>query len=121
MQMTQTLYEKFGGETGIGKLVDDFYERVLADDTVNHFFDKTDMKKQRLHQAHFLSFALGGPNQYTGRSMAKAHEGMNLQTEHYNAIVRHLGDALTAAGAGKEDIGEVVDRLETLKDDILHK
>lgn len=70
MQAT-ALYEKLGGQQAIDQVVDDFYKRVLADDTINHFFAHTDMEKQRRHQTAFISYALGGANQYTGRSMKK--------------------------------------------------
>lgn len=60
MQAT-TLYEKLGGEQAIKQVVDDFYTRVLADDTVKSFFAHTDMEKQRRHQTAFISFALGSP------------------------------------------------------------
>jgi hemoglobin len=54
--MEQTVYEKIGGEESIAKVVDYFYsELVLKDDTVNHFFEGTDMEKQRLHQTKFIS------------------------------------------------------------------
>lgn len=119
--MEQTLYEKVGAEEAITKVVDYFYELVLADDTVNHFFKNTDMEKQRRHQTKFISFALGGPNQYSGLSMAKAHEGMNLQEEHYLAIVNHLGKALAHFGVSQNDIEQVAAHVDTLKDDILHK
>ncbi|ADU29087.1 group I truncated hemoglobin [Evansella cellulosilytica] len=118
----QTLYEKIGGEEAISKVVDYFYnELVLNDPTVNHFFDNTDMEKQRKHQTKFISFALGGPNQYSGASMAKAHEGVNIQPEHFHAIAKHLHAALAYHGIGEEDINIVIDKVATLKDDILYK
>lgn len=118
----QSLYEKVGGEEAIGKVVDYFYsELVLKDPTVNHFFEKTDMEKQRRHQTKFISFALGGPNQYTGASMAKAHKGMNLQPEHYDAIARHLGDALAHFGVQKDEIDQALTKVNTLRDDILYQ
>jgi len=120
--MEQTLYEKVGGEEAIEKVVDYFYsELVLKDDTVNHFFTETDMKKQIGHQAKFISFALGGPKQYSGKSMAKAHEGMNLQPEHFNAIVNHLHDALAHFGVSEADCDTALTKVATLKDDILNK
>jgi hemoglobin len=116
-----TFYEKYGGEETIGKVVDYFYDLVLADDTVNHFFTNTDMEKQRKHQTKFISYALGGPNQYTGQSMAKAHEGMNLQPTHFDAIVRHLHDALAHFDVNESDIKDALAKVETLRDDILYK
>ncbi|PGS52669.1 group 1 truncated hemoglobin [Bacillus sp. AFS041924] len=120
--MEQTLYEKYGGEETVGKVVDYFYdELVLKDETVNHFFEKTDMDKQRRHQTKFISFALGGPNQYTGKSMSKAHEGMNIQPEHFNAIATHLHDALAHFGVTESDIDQAITKVEALRDDIQYK
>lgn len=116
-----SFYEKYGGEETISKVVDYFYELVLADDTVNHFFQHTDMEKQRTHQTKFISFALGGPNQYSGQSMAKAHEGMNLQPIHFEAIVGHLRTALAHFGVSQEDIGDALNKVASLRDDILYK
>ncbi len=120
--MSEALYEKVGGEEAIAKVVDYFYnELVLKDETVKHFFDNTDMEKQRRHQTKFISFALGGPNQYSGQSMAKAHEGMNLQPEHFQAIANHLHDALAHFGVDEKDIDTALSKVATLKDDILYK
>ncbi|GGG02860.1 group I truncated hemoglobin [Paenibacillus abyssi] len=121
MEKAETLYEKIGGEQAISKVVDYFYDLILADETVNHFFKHTDMEKQRKHQAKFISFALGGPNQYSGLSMAKAHEGMNLQPVHFNAIAGHLHDALAHFGVNEADIEQVLMHVASLKDDILYK
>lgn len=116
-----TLYEKLGGEEAIAKVVDYFYDLVLQDDTVNYFFKNTDMEKQRRHQTKFISFALGGPNQYTGGSMAKVHEGMDLQPAHFDAIVTHLREALAHFGVKEEDIQQALVKVETLRSDILYK
>ncbi|MET3289179.1 UNVERIFIED_CONTAM: hemoglobin [Brevibacillus sp. OAP136] len=114
-------YEKYGGEATIAKVVDYFYDLVLADETVNQFFANTDMEKQRKHQTKFISFALGGPNQYTGHSMAKVHEGMNLQPNHFDAIVTHLRAALSHFGVAEEDISEALAKVESLRNDVLYK
>jgi hemoglobin len=120
--LEQSLYEKIGGEEAIGKVVDYFYsELVLQDESVRHFFEETDMEKQRIHQTKFISFALGGPNQYSGQSMAKAHQGMNLQPEHFNAIANHLHDALAHFGVEESDIDQALSKVATLKDDILYQ
>ncbi|ESU30578.1 hypothetical protein G3A_20860 [Bacillus sp. 17376] len=46
----ETLYDRLGGQDPISKVVDVFYDNVLADETVNKFFEETDMEKQRRHQ-----------------------------------------------------------------------
>ncbi|ARK29008.1 group I truncated hemoglobin [Halalkalibacter krulwichiae] len=120
--MEQTLYEKVGGEDAIAKVVDYFYnELVLKDETVNQFFKETDMEKQRRHQTKFISFALGGPNQYSGKSMAKAHSGMNLQPAHFDAIAKHLHTALAHFGINEPDIDKAITKVASLREDILYK
>lgn len=121
MDSQTTLYDQLGGQPAIAQVVDDFYKRVLADDTVNHFFAHTDMEKQRRHQTAFISYAVGGPNSYSGRSMEKAHSGLNLQPEHFDAIAQHLGESLTEHGVSSEDIDTVMNRVSELKEAVLYK
>lgn len=116
-----TLYDKLGGKAAISAVVDEFYERVLRDPTIDQFFKDTDIEKLRRHQALFISYALGGPNQYSGNSMAKAHAGMNLQPEHFQAVVKHLHDALARFNVPPYEIDKVLEHIATLKDDILYK
>jgi hemoglobin len=120
--MEQSLYEKVGGEESISKVVDYFYnELVLKDESVSPFFEHTDMEMQRSHQTKFISFALGGPHQYTGISMEKVHSGMNLQPVHFDAIVGHLHDALAHFGVSEVDIEAALSKVNTLRDDIIYK
>ncbi len=67
------LFEKIGGGAAVDAAVDKFYEKVLADDRIKHFFEGVDMKRQADHQKKFLTFAFGGPANYSGRSMREAH------------------------------------------------
>lgn len=121
MQTPTTLYEKIGGQQAVKQIVNDFYNHVLVDDTVNHFFAHTDMEEQRRHQTAFISYALGGSAQYIGRSMEKAHAGLNLQPEHFDAIVKHLSDALAEHSVPPEEIEVVIERVATLKEAVLYK
>ncbi|MFC4766553.1 group I truncated hemoglobin [Effusibacillus consociatus] len=121
MQTALTLYEQLGGQEAIQKVVERFYEKILSDDTINHFFKETDMKKQIRHQTLFLTWVTGGPNQYTGQSMSKAHEGLNLQEEHFNAVAGHLVSTLQEFGVTEQQIGLVVEKLLTMKEDVLRK
>jgi len=72
----------------------------------NHFSLTQIWRKQRSHQTAFI-LCSGGPGQYTGRS--KAHAGLNLQPEHFDAIVKHLSDAL-AEHSVPEEIDAVLER-----------
>ena len=41
-----TLYDQIGGEPAVNAAVDLFYEKVLTDPRINHFFADVDMAKQ---------------------------------------------------------------------------
>ncbi len=79
------------------------------------------MEKQRRHQTAFISFALGGPKEYTGRSMEKAHEGLNLQPEHFDAIAKHLSEAMASKGVSSDGIEQALAKVATLKEAVLYK
>jgi hemoglobin len=116
-----TLFSNLGGEQGIGQIVDEFHKRILADGTLKPFFATTDMAKQRSHQVAFFSKIFEGPDQYKGRPMEKTHTGMSLKQPHFDAIAKHLSDAMAARGASADDTKAALARVSSLKDSILNK
>ena len=114
-----SLYQKLGGKAAIDAVVDAFYVKVLADDRVKHFFDDVSMDKQRRKQKDFLSAAFGGPLPWTGKDMRKAHAGMGLTEEHFNAIAENLVATLKDFKVKQELIDQVVAIALTTKDDVL--
>lgn len=114
-----SLYQKLGGWAAIDAAVDAFYVKVLADNRVKHFFDDVSMPKQHRKQKEFLSYALGGPLPWTGKDMRKAHEGMGLKEEHFNAIAENLVATLKDLKVSQELIDQVIAVVATTKDDVL--
>lgn len=106
-----TLFDKLGGEAAIDLAVDKFYERVLADERIKHFFANTDMAKQRRHQKKFLTYAFGGSDNYDGRLMRAAHkklvEQQGLAGEHFDAVAENLMATLEEMGVSEELRAEV--------------
>lgn len=45
-----SLYEKYGGEVTVSQLVERFYQKVLADARINHYFKNTDMERKNTRQ-----------------------------------------------------------------------
>jgi hemoglobin len=114
-----SLYQKLGGKAAIDAVVDAFYVKVLADKRVKDFFADVSMDKQRRKQKDFLSFAFGGPLPWTGKDMRKAHEGMGLTEEHFNAIAENLVSTLKDFKVKQELIDQVVAIAVSTKDDVL--
>jgi hemoglobin len=53
--MSTTLYDKLGGAAAVDLAVEKFYDKVLADERVQHFFAHTNMERQKQHQKDFGS------------------------------------------------------------------
>lgn len=106
-----TLFEKLGGMTAVDLAVNKFYERVLQDNRIKHFFANVDMAKQRAHQKDFLTYAFGGTDKYNGRYMREAHkelvENHGLSSEHFDAVAENLMETLTEMGVSEELRAEV--------------
>jgi NAD(P)H-flavin reductase/cytochrome b involved in lipid metabolism/truncated hemoglobin YjbI len=117
---SQTLYEKLGGSAALQAVVNKFYdEKVLKDASLSPVFDAKDIQSLKNHQKMFLQFALGGPNDYTGRSMTDAHRGLGITEDHWNTVCGHLVATLQELGVSEGDIGEVVAKVAPLKPQIV--
>lgn len=123
MSVQPSLYEKLGGAPAVEKAVEIFYRKVLADPRVNHFFEGVDMEKQIAKQRAFMTMAFGGPNEYTGRNMREAHERLvkekGLNDTHVDVIIEHLRSTLEELGVAPELIEEVIQGVESLRDEVL--
>lgn len=117
-----TLYEKLGGEKSVDVAVDIFYRKVLQDERIKDFFTDVDMDEQIQKQKSFLTFAFGGPNNYSGASMKESHERLvekGLNDSHVDAVVENLGETLKGLGVSEELIGEVAAVAESVRGQVL--
>jgi len=117
--MTDSLYERLGGDDAITAVVDEFYDRVMADEQVAGYFDDVDMQKQRAHQTQFISSVTGGPVEYTGEEMAAAHADMGITPSDFGAIATHLDDALAEFDVDEDDREAVLEEIASYQDAIV--
>lgn len=115
------LYDRLGGEPAIGAVVEEFYARVLDDESVAHYFDDVDMADQRSHQTKFLSAVTGGPITYEGEEMGEAHAGMGITHDEFDAIADHLDAALREFDVEEADREAVLDAVESYREEIVEE
>ena len=126
-----SLYESLGGKDAVEIAVDKFYEKVLADDRISHFFDGVDMEKQRGHQKAFLTLVFGGPDQLnntkTSANMRTVHKNLveekGLNEDHFNAVIENFVATLQELNVPEELIQEVgaIAGGESHKNDVLNR
>lgn len=119
-----SLYERLGGEPAVNAAVELFYRNVLADGRLARFFNDTDMDKQIAKQKSFLTMAFGGPNNYSGLDMRNAHKrllDMGLNDTHVDAVIENLSRTLRQLGVGENEVKEVADIANSVRNDVLSR
>ena len=122
--MSNSLFDKIGGQDVVDAAVDVFYRKVIADERINKFFIGIDMKVQSEKQKDFLTMALGGPNNYDGKKLREGHSylvSLGLNDEHFNSVVENLGLTLEELGISAELIEKVKTFLESTRNDVLNR
>ncbi len=122
MGSEKSLFERIGGEAAVDAAVDVFYRKVLADDRINKFFEGVDMDKQAAKQKAFLTFAFGGPANYSGKDMRLGHAHLvekGLNASHFDAVMENLGATLKELGVADDLIGEAAAIAESVRADVL--
>jgi hemoglobin len=92
-QNQPSLYERLGGVYSIATVVDDFIDRVMSDPRLNAN-PAVDEAHHRVPPAGFkylatemVCWAAGGPQRYTGRSMAESHRHLNITPQEWDAFM----------------------------------
>ena len=119
-----SLYNQLGGEDTIDAVVDHFYENILKDQRLNSFFKGIDMQKQGKLMKSFLTYAFGGPHEYSGEDLRSAHvhlvEG-GLNDSHFDAMKENIGHTLKEYGIPEILIDRIDNIIEHYRKDILNK
>ncbi len=117
-----SLFERLGGAPAIQAATEIFYRKVLADPALSPYFDDVDMDRPVAKQAAFLTMALGGPNDYTGRDLRTAHAKLaGLGDEHVDLVIHHLAETLRELGVSNSDIAEAGAIAASVRDDVLNR
>lgn len=119
--MDRLLYERLGGIDAITAVVENFRDRVAADDRINQKFAKTDLARLTKMLIDQVCEATGGPCKYTGRNMKDAHAGMGVTSGEFDALVEDLVATLNHFKVGNTEQGELLAVLGPLKPDIVER
>src|SRR3954454_21273109 len=92
-QHTPSLYDRLGGVYNIAVVVDDFINRIMGDPRLNAN-PLVDEAHHRVSPQGFkylvtemVCWAVGGPQQYSGRSMDDAHRHLMISSDEWGAFL----------------------------------
>ena len=119
--MIEDLFELIGGRRTIESAAELFYDKVLQDENLQHFFEGADMARLRSRQAMFISMLLAG-RVYTGKSLHDAHaqsRDIGLNNGHFDRFLKHFRAALEEVGVEPENAEIIRKRLESQRGPVL--
>ena len=113
------VYQGLGQQPGIVKIVDTFVTLLQADTRVGHSFDEADVPhlKEKLSE-HFCVLA-GGPCRYTGKEMATIHDGLNITSAQFYALVDDLQIAMERHGIASRIQNKLLADLAPMQRDVV--
>ena len=121
----KSLYERLGGVKPISLVVDDFIDRLVANDILNA---NPMIKEGRKHSPDaYLKFQVtnlvcqvsGGPCVYTGLGMKESHTHMNITENEWQVMRDEFKKTLDKFQVPEKEQKELFDIVESTKKDIV--
>ncbi len=120
--MNRSLFERIGGEGAVKATVLKMYNKILDDDVLAPYFENIDVDKLRLSQTAFVTYAFGGPNHYSGKSLRIAHQDAvshGLSDRHFDAVAQHLKIAMEELNIPDHLIAEALAIISSTRKNVL--
>ena len=125
MQEQRTLYERLGGVYNIAIVVDDFIDRIMADPRLNAN-PLVDEAHHRVTPQGFkylvtemVCWATGGPQKYSGRSMADSHQHLMITDQEWEAFLDDFQQTLNKFKVPEQEQIELKAIVESTRSDIV--
>ncbi|WP_422018343.1 group I truncated hemoglobin [Roseateles sp.] len=116
-----SLYRELGGREAIQAFTNDFYDRMLHDPRIAHFFDGINVVYLKRALADYFCVTAGGPCDYDGVSMTNAHAHLGIGKGDFNALVENLQNAMDAAHVPFATQNKLLSRLAFYHRDVVTK
>jgi hemoglobin len=109
------LYDSIGGAPAVGAAVDGLYARLMADPQTARFFAGVDLARVNGHMRLFLTSALRGAPNRTGRDLGAVHAHLGITDEDFDRVAAHLIAVLAGLGLDETLVGEVLGLIAPLR------
>ena len=119
------LYDRLGGVYSIATVVDDFIDRIMVDPRLNAN-PLVAEAHHRVQPAGFkylvtemVCWATGGPQKYTGKSMAESHKDLKITSKEWEAFLDDFQQTLDKFAVPTEEQTELKTIVNSTRSDII--
>jgi hemoglobin len=120
-----SLYDRLGGVYGIATVVDDFIGRIMVDPRLN----ANPLVAEAHHRVppagfkylvtEMVCWATGGPQKYSGKSMADSHAHLKITAEEWEAFLNDFQQTLDKFVVPAEEQAELKAIVNSTRSDIV--
>lgn len=122
---TASLYERLGGVYAIAAVVDAFIDRIMVNPKLNAN-PLVDEAHHRVPKAGFkylvtelVCMATGGPQRYTGKSMAESHRHLKITAAEWEVFAQDFKAVLDQFKVPEREQQELFEIVGTTRGDIV--
>jgi hemoglobin len=120
-----SLYDRLGGVYSIATVIDDLIDRIMVDSRLNAN-PLVDEAHHRVPPAGFkylvtemICWATGGPQKYSGKSMADSHAHLKITGEEWEAFLDDFQQTLDKFAVPAEEQAELKAIVNSTRSDIV--
>jgi hemoglobin len=120
-----SLYSRLGGVYSIATVVNDFINRIMVDPRLNAN-PLVDEAHHRVPPAGFkylvtemICWATGGPQKYTGKSMADSHAQLKITSKEWEAFLDDFQQTLDKFAVPVDEQAELKAIVDSTRSDIV--
>jgi hemoglobin len=120
-----SLYERLGGVYSIATVVDDFIDRVMSDPRlnanplVNEAHHRVPPAGFKYLVTEMVCWATGGPQRYTGKTMAESHAHLKITPNEWEAFLDDFQQTLDKFAVPAEEQSELKAIVNSTRTDIV--
>lgn len=119
MTIMESIYDKYGNQSFWDHIMDEFYNKNLADPDLQEFFVGKDIQRIKRMNQELLEVALRTSSNHFLVSVKRAHRHMNIFGNHFDKFVSNLNQTLVENHISKPDIEEILTIIDSFRSDLI--
>ncbi|MBA2424378.1 MAG: group 1 truncated hemoglobin [Actinobacteria bacterium] len=122
----QSLYERLGGVNAISMVVDRFSDAIIenpklqANPALREWNKSGQLPGLKFMRTLWLCQQAGGPFEYTGKELGKAHQDLHITSEEFDEVGAEIASALDHFNVPEREKQEVLAAIVARKDEVVN-
>jgi hemoglobin len=116
----QSLYDEIGGREPLERAIGLAINRIYNDPQIGHYFKGIPKRHLRKELTDQFCELIGGPCEYTGKTMLESHKDLNVKDSDFFLLVEYVQKAMRDIGFTYEQENRILRHVAPLKSEIVY-